>query len=96
MIQKTFLKTKDYCKVKFSVEASDADSVEVFGLNNDWNSAVALKKKKDGTFSAEVNLPKNSQHEFKYLINGAEWADEDAADAKIPNSFGGNNNVLVL
>jgi 1,4-alpha-glucan branching enzyme len=96
MIQKTFLKTKDICKVKFSVEATDANSVEILGLNNDWNSSVALKKKKDGTFSGEINLPKNTQHEFKYLINGAEWADDDSSDGKVPNNFGGNNNLLVL
>jgi 1,4-alpha-glucan branching enzyme len=96
MIQKTFLKTKDVCKVKFSVDVADANSVEILGLNNDWNSAVALKKKKDGTFSGEINLPKNTQHEFKYLINGGEWADDDSADGKVPNNFGGNNNLLVL
>jgi 1,4-alpha-glucan branching enzyme len=96
MIQKTFLKTKDICKVKFSVEAADASTVEILGLNNDWNAPVSLKKKKDGSFSGEINLPKNTQHEFKYLINGSDWADDDSADAKVPNNFGGNNNLLVL
>jgi hypothetical protein len=28
-----------------------------------------MSKKKDGSFSADVNLPKDSTHEFKYLVN---------------------------
>jgi 1,4-alpha-glucan branching enzyme len=96
MIQKTFLKTKDYCKVKFSIDANGAETVNVLGLNNDWKTGFALKKKKDGIFTAEINLPKESRHEFKYLIDGNIWADDENADAHVPNTFGGSNSLLVL
>jgi 1,4-alpha-glucan branching enzyme len=96
MIQKTLYKTKDYSKVKFSVSAENAKKVEILGLNNDWKKPVALAKKKDGTFSLEINLPKNSQHEFKYLIDKKEWLNDTDADGQTPNAFGGTNSVIHL
>ena len=96
MIQKTYYKTKDYCKVKFSIENEEANSVEILGLNNDWKDSIVLKRKKDGTFSTEVNLPRDSRHEFKYLIDESKWVNEPAADAEVPNPFGGSNSVITL
>jgi hypothetical protein len=96
MVQKTYFKTKDYCKVKFSLNLDNIETAEVLGLNGDWENSVVLSKKKDGTFSAEVSLPKDSQHEFKYRVNSSEWINEPEADAQAPNEYGGSNSVLVL
>lgn len=95
MITKTYFKTKDYCKVKFSF-TDTAESVAVLGLNNDWSAAVYLNKKKDGSFATEINLPKDSEHEFKYLINDNTWLNEPAADREVNNVYGGTNSVLVI
>jgi hypothetical protein len=73
MLQKTYYKTKNYCKVKFIMAPSDAKVVEIRGLNSDWENSIIMSKKKDGSFSADVNLPKESSHEFKYLINNIAW-----------------------
>ena len=96
MIQKTYYKTKDYCKVKFTIKPENAETVEIFGLNNDWKTSIELSKKKDGSFTADVSLPKNSEHEFKYLINKTEWLSDPDADSQKPNSFGGSNSVVVI
>lgn len=96
MIQKTYYKTKDYCKVKFSFKVENAETIEILGLNSDWNNSIVMSRKKDGSFSADINLPKNSRHEFKYRINTSEWVNEPSADAEQPNEFGGSNSVLVL
>ena len=96
MVQKTYFKTKDYCKVKFSFQPENAETVEILGLNSDWQNSVIMSKKKDGSFTADVSLPKNSKHEFKYLINATEWVNEPEADAQEPNNFGGSNSVIVL
>jgi len=96
MVQKTYFKTKDYCKVKFSFQPENAETVEILGLNSDWENSVIMSKKKDGSFTADVSLPKNSKHEFKYLINATEWLNEPEADAQEPNAFGGINSVIVL
>lgn len=96
MVQKTYFKTKDYAKVKFSVAVENAETIEILGLNSDWQNSVFMTKKKDGTFSAELTLPKNTQHEFKYRVNATEWLNEPEADGEQANSFGGSNSVLVI
>lgn len=96
MLQKTYYKTKDYCKVKFNFKPELAETVEIRGLNSDWQHSIIMSKKRDGSFSAEVNLPKDSTHEFKYLINSAQWANDPEADAQVPNVFGGSNSVVSL
>jgi hypothetical protein len=96
MIQKTYYKTKDYCKVKFSFKPENAETVAIAGLNGDWQNLVTMSKKKDGTFTAEVSLPKESQHEFKYVIDESLWVNDPEADKEATNEFGGINSVLVL
>lgn len=96
MVQKTYYKTKDFCKVKFSFRDENAETVEILGLNDDWETPIVMTRKKDGTFTSEVSLPKNTEYEFKYRINGKEWLNEPDADAQRPNKFGGTNSVLVL
>jgi len=96
MVQKTYYKTKDYCKVKFSFATDAAETIEIVGLNSDWKNSVIMSKKKDGSFSADVNLPKDSTHEFKYLVNETLWLNEPEADKEVPNAFGGSNSVIVL
>lgn len=96
MIQKTLYKTKDYSKVKFLVDFVEAEQVEVVGLNGDWENGILLNKKKDGSFAGEVNLPKNSRHEFKYRLNKREWINEPQGDGEVLNIFGTTNSLIEL
>ena len=96
MVQKTYYKKKDYCKVKFIASFENAETVEIHGLNSDWQNAVIMSKKKDGSFSCDVSLPKNSEHEFKYRVNEHMWFNEPEADRENPNIFGGSNSVIVV
>lgn len=96
MVQKTYFKTKDYCKVKFVFNPENAETVEILGLNSDWENSIIMKKKKDGSFSCEVSLPKDSRHEFKYLVNETDWISDTEADELQPNVYGGNNSVVII
>lgn len=96
MVLKTYYKTKDYCKVKFSCNLDNAETVQILGLNSDWQTSVMMTRKKDGSFTADVTLPKESTHQFKYLVNEREWLNEPEADGHEPNEFGGSNSVIVL
>lgn len=96
MVQKTYYKTKDYCKVKFTFNLENAETVEILGLNSDWKNSIIMSKKKDGSFTADVSLPKNTEHQFKYRVNENEWLNEPEADKEIANEFGGSNSVIVL
>lgn len=96
MVQKTYFKTKDYCKVKFTVSAENAETIEILGLNSDWENSVLMSKKKDGSFACEVSLPKGTQHQFKYRVNEQIWVNEPNADSEQQNEFGGINSVIVI
>jgi hypothetical protein len=96
MVQKTYFKTKNYCKVKFTFNIEKAETVEILGLNSDWENSIVMSKKKDGTFTCDVSLQKNSKHEFKYRVNSTKWINEPEADSQIPNQFGGINSVITI
>ena len=96
MVQKTILKTKDYSKVKFSFTVENAEIIEVLGLNDDWEIGVVLNKKKDGTYSGEVTLPKNARYQFKYRVNESDWYNDPEADGTLPNNLGGTNSFFDL
>ena len=96
MVSKTYYKTKDYCKVKFSFQAENAEKIAILGLNSNWTDSVIMSRKKDGTFTADVNLPKDSSHEFKHLVNETEWVNDPEADSQSPNIYGGTNSVVVI
>ena len=96
MIQKTYFKTKDYCKVKFSLKPETAETVAIHGLNGDWNTSVIMSRRKDGSFTCDVSLPKNSSHEFKYVVDQKQWLNEPEADNQVPNMFGGTNSLIIL
>ena len=55
-----------------------------------------MSKKKDGSFCADVNLPKASTHEFKYLVDKQTWLNDPEADAQEQNIFGTTNSVISL
>ena len=82
--------------MKFSFKPDNAETVRILGLNSDWQKSIVMSKKKDGSFAAEVTLPKDSRHQFKYLVNETEWLNEPQADCHEPNEFGSSNSVIVL
>lgn len=95
-IKKQYLKSKPVCKVTFSLPAEAAKNVSVLGTFNDWNAkkALELKKLKNGTFKATVDLETDKSYEFKYVIDGA-WANEVEADAYAWNEYAGSENSVL-
>ena len=101
MITKKFLKTKPICKVTFKLPkevVQNAGAVSVVGNFNNWNpQADVMKSRKDGSFSTTLNLPKDEQIQFRYLIDGQRWENEEAADAFLPTPYyDAQNSVLNL
>ena len=54
MVQKTYFKTKDYCKVKFSFKVENAETIEILGLNSDWEKSIIMSKKKELTANNQI------------------------------------------
>jgi len=95
-ISKQFLKSKPECKVTFTVPAIEAQSVEVVGAFNNWTpNELPLKKRKDGVFKGTINLPVNNSFEFKYIVDGTTWVNDEQADKFVWNDFAGSENGIL-
>tara|TARA_R110002126_G_scaffold15185_12_gene62535 strand:- start:10560 stop:10868 length:309 start_codon:yes stop_codon:yes gene_type:complete len=98
-ITKQYLKTKPGCKVTFKLTAeqlADAQSVALLGEFNDWDpAALLMKKSKSGDFSASLTLEKDREYQFRYLVNGGTWVNDDAADAYLPSPLSYDHNSVI-
>lgn len=95
MLEKKFFKTKDECEVTFAFAAEGAKEVALVGEFNNWEPVAMKRANKEGSpFRAKVRLPKDGQYQFRYLVDGEVWGNDDAADAYLPNEHGGENSVV--
>jgi len=100
MIKKQFLKSKPVCKTTFTVDkavADGAETVALVGEFNDWdvNAPIEMKKLKNGTFKATVELETGKEYQFRYLIDGENWANDEEADKYVTSPFGSENSVVA-
>ena len=97
--KKQYSKTKPICKVTFKLtkeEAQNAVSVRLIGDFNDWNTSVApMKKLKNGGFTATMDLPKNNEYQFRYLLNDKEWENDWAADQYVTSPVSLEDNSVI-
>jgi len=98
-ISKQYLKTKPVCKVTFTLPADrgiSAEQVALLGEFNNWDPvALPMKKSKSGDFTATVNLEKNKEYQFRYLVNGGTWLNDEAADSYQPSQVSYDNNSVI-
>ncbi len=93
MLKKRFFKTKEECEVTFELNDENAQEVKLVGEFSGWEP-IAMKKLKKGPFKTKVRLPKEGQFQFRYLVNGETWENDEAADAYWPNEHGTDNSVV--
>jgi 1,4-alpha-glucan branching enzyme len=94
-IKKQFLKSKPVCKVTFILAAEEAKSAAVVGSFNEWNEKTTpLKKLKNGTFKATVDLESEKSYEFRYLVDGT-FVNDEEADSYIWNDYAGTENGVL-
>lgn len=100
-LKKQYLKSKSMCKVTFKLskeQAHAADSVRLVGDFNQWDlSSAPMKKLKNGDFTTTVSLAKDSEYQFRYLLDDKDWENDWEADTYIPSpvSFADNSVVQV-
>ena len=99
MIKKTFLKSKPVCKATFTLPkkaVNGAKKVQLLGEFNDWkaNKTTELDKLKNGNFKTTVEVESGKTYQFRYLVDGKEWLNDDQPDALVSNEFGAENCVL--
>jgi 1,4-alpha-glucan branching enzyme len=99
MIKKQFLKTKPVCKVTFSIDAeatNEVENVQLVGDFSKWlDSPIDMKKQKDGSFKASVELETGKEYHFRYLLDGQRWENDGTADAYAPAGVSYDENSVV-
>jgi 1,4-alpha-glucan branching enzyme len=99
--KKQYLKSKPVAKVTLEItaeQAGDAETIHVVGDFNGWDvTANPMKKFKNGSFKATLELEAEKEHQFRYLVNGTTWMNESEADKFVPSGVSyDENSVLVL
>lgn len=98
-IKKQYFKTKDVCKVSFSIDAADAKNAETASLVGDfngWNPAAhPMKKLKSGGFSLQVELPKDASYQFRYVLDGREYINDSEAEDFVDSGIGDSKNCVL-
>jgi hypothetical protein len=74
-----------------------AQTAAVCGDWNAWSAdADVMRRDAAGGFSLTVDLDAGRAYRFRYFLDGQRWDNDWAADAYIPNSFGGDDSVVDL
>ncbi len=95
MLKKRFFKTKDECEVTFEYKDATAQEVALVCEANCWQPITMKKAKKaNSPFKAKVRLPKESQFQFRYFVDGEKWVNDAAADEYWNNEYGESNSVV--
>ena len=98
-LKKSFSKDKTVCNVTFTVSQEAAHGAEKITIAGDWNNWSStenpLKKGKDGSFSAKIQLDAGKEYQFRYLLDGKNWENDWEADGYIPAPFSHTDNSVV-
>lgn len=82
-------------KVTFTMPAlEDVDALYLVGDFNNWSiNSHPMERSADGTWSLTVPLAPGS-YQFRYYDNKNQWHNDWAADAYVPNQYGGDNSIV--
>jgi 1,4-alpha-glucan branching enzyme len=99
-LAKQFLKSKPVAKVTFELPAeavNGAKVVSLVGEFNDWDvTAQPLKKQKDGSYKTTLELPLGSEYQYRFVIDGATWENDWAADKYVASGVSAEENSVVV
>lgn len=85
------------CKVTFELPAAaGAEFAHLCGDFNDWSTAdIPMTRRSDGSFRVTLVLEPGRSYRFRYLLDDTRWENDWAADAYVPNEYGGDDSVVT-
>jgi 1,4-alpha-glucan branching enzyme len=67
------------------------------GEFNGWNeTSDEMNALKDGSFSLSLDLETGHSYQFRYLLDGSFWINDEAADRYQDSGFNSQNSVVEL
>lgn len=98
-VKKEYLNSNANCRVRFSLPQDMLTSVKkasVVGDFNEWDPETAImKKRSNGTYSVTVELPVGKEYQFRYLLDGNAWMNEEEADKQVQSPFSDSLNSVL-
>lgn len=94
MFEKRPFKTRDEVEVTFAIDRPEAVTAEWLADINGWKPIPMKRSGRKGPFKLKTRLPKNADIQFRYLFDGIEWDNDEAADAYWPTDVGVDNSVV--
>lgn len=97
MLKKQQLKSRPVCKVTFRLPRDvEADTVAIVGDFNGWDpSKHQMEQLKSGEYKLIMDLDQDQEYEFRYLVDGDRWYNDQQADRYVTNEFGGENSLIA-
>ncbi len=100
-LEKNYLKSKPICKVKFIVPKQRAEGIKqvhLVGTFNDWDveAAMPLRKQKTGDYATTLSFSVGEKHEFRYLLDGEQWENDEMADHYVPSHVSYEENSVIV
>lgn len=86
-------------RVTFELPSDVAsEKVAVAGDFNHWSTDADTMKfdQKRGVWKTTISLKPGVRHEFRYVVDGRNWRNDEEADGYAPNPYSGENSVLSL
>jgi 1,4-alpha-glucan branching enzyme len=98
MINKSFYNNGNTCRVTFRhVPVETAESVHLVSDLDNWDTtARPMTRRKDGSFSTSLVLRSGTQVQFRYLVDGETWINDDQADEFVNNDYGEADGVVIV
>lgn len=94
-MKKTYLKSKNKCKVTFTCPDRQAEVIHLVGDFNDWNyESTPMKKGKNG-FTATLELEPGQTYQYRYLVDRGRWENDPLADQQISSPYPDAENSVV-
>ncbi len=95
------LSSKDsVCKVTFELSAASvngASTAALLGDFNGWNSLThPMAKQKNGNFKTAIELEAGRAYEFRYLLDGQTWLNDDQGDNYVWTRVSNDENFVVV
>ncbi len=73
-----------------------AQVATVVGEFNGWSPDAHPMAPEDDAFVARIPLEPGRAYRYRYLLDGARWENDWAADGYVPNEFGGDDSLIDL
>jgi 1,4-alpha-glucan branching enzyme len=83
-------------RVTFSLPASIwAEQIHLVGSFNDWDQTrTPMRQTASGYWTLSLELASDTEHQFRYLIDGETWYTDYNADGFVANEYGSDNSVV--